>query len=125
MEMYPMMPKGVTPDVVARKLYALDVLAHANHVNTRSYAAHKAFGNFYEFTSEFKDRIIEHMMGKGKLVSVKVAMIEVGDDVVAEADAMAAMVLDYARMCNDEAMINMAAEFAEAVGDLKYMLMLK
>lgn len=123
--MYPMMPKGVTPDIVARKLYALDVLAHANHVNTRSYAAHKAFGNFYEFTSEFKDRIIEHMMGKGKLVSVKVAMIEVGDDVVAEADAMAAMVLDYARMCNDEAMINMAAEFAEAVGDLKYMLMLK
>ena len=125
MEMYSMMPKGVTPDVVARKLYALDVLAHANHVNTRSYAAHKAFGKFYEFTSEFKDRIIEHMMGKGKLVSVKVAMIEVGDDVVAEADAMAAMVLDYARMCNDEAMINMAAEFAEAVGDLKYMLMLK
>jgi hypothetical protein len=125
MEMYSMMPKGVTPDVVARKLYALDVLAHANHVNTRSYAAHKAFGKFYEFTSEFKDRIIEHMMGKGKLVSVKVAMIEVGDDVVAEADAMAAMVLDYARMCNDEALINMAAEFAEAVGDLKYMLMLK
>ncbi len=120
-----MMPKGVTPDIVARKLYALDVLAHANHVNTRSYAAHKAFGGFYEFVGSFKDRLIEHMMGKGKLVSVKVAMIEVGDDVVAEADAMAAMVLDYARMCNDEAMINMAAEFAEAVVDLKYMLMLK
>jgi hypothetical protein len=125
MEMYSMMPKGITPDVVARKLYALDVLAHANHVNSRSYAAHKAFGKFYDFVSDFKDRIIEHMMGKGKLVAVKVAMIEVGDDVVMEADAMAAMVLDYARMCNDEAMINMAAEFAEAVGDLKYMLMLK
>lgn len=120
-----MMPKGVTPDIVARKLYALDVLAHANHVNTRSYAAHKAFGKFYEFVGEFKDRMIEHMMGKGKIAAVKVSMIEVADDVVTEADAVGMMVLDYARMCNDEAMINMAADFMEAVGKLKYMLMLK
>lgn len=120
-----MMPKGVTPDVVARKLYALDVLAHANHVNTRSYAAHKAFGKFYEFTSEFKDRIIEYMMGESKIASVKVAMLEVGDDLVQEADAVSKMIYDYSNMCMDEALKNMAAEFEEAVAELKYMLMLK
>jgi hypothetical protein len=125
MEMYSMMPKGVTPDVVARKLYALDVLAHANHVNTRSYAAHKAFGKFYEFTSEFKDRIIEYMMGESKIASVKVAMLEVGDDLVQEADAVSKMIYDYSNMCMDEALKNMAAEFEEAVAELKYMLMLK
>jgi len=123
--MYSMMPKGVTPDVVARKLYALDVLAHANHVNTRSYAAHKAFGKFYEFTSEFKDRIIEYMMGESKIASVKVAMLEVGDDLVQEADAVSKMIYDYSNMCMDEALKNMAAEFEEAVAELKYMLMLK
>lgn len=123
--MYPMMPKGVTPDIVARKLYALDVLAHANHVNTRSYAAHKAFGKFYEFVGEFKDRMIEYMMGESKIATVKVAMIEVADDLVTEADAVSKMIYDYANMCMDEAIKNMAAEFEEAVAELKYMLMLK
>ena len=112
-------------DIVSRKLYALDMLAHANHVNTRSYANHKAFGTFYEFVSDFKDRVIEYMMGKGKLVSVKVAVVETGDDLVNEATMFADMFYEYASSCDDEAMENMAAEFTEAVGKLKYMLMLK
>ena len=125
MEIYPMMPKGITPDIVARKLYALDVLAHANHVNTRSYSAHQAFGVFYEFVGDFKDRLIEYMMGEGKIVAVKVAMIEVCDDLVTEADAVSRMIYDYSNMCADEAITNMAADFEEAVAKLKYMLMLK
>lgn len=112
-------------DVLVRKLYALDVLAHASHVNTRSYAAHKAFGNFYEFTSEFKDRIIEYIMGEGKLVTVKVAVLEVCEDVVAEAEVVSKMLYDYAYSCDDDALENMAADFEEAVAKLKYMLMLK
>ena len=112
-------------DIVSRKLYALDMLAHANHVNTRSYAAHKAFGTFYEFVNGFKDRVIEYMMGKGKLVSVKVAVVETGEDLVGEATMFADMFYEYASSCEDEAMENMAAEFTEAVGKLKYMLMLK
>lgn len=125
MEKYNLISKGVTPDVVARKLYALDVLAHANHVNTRSYSAHQAFGVFYEFVGDFKDRIIEYMMGEGKIVAVKVAMIEVSDDLVTEAESVSASLYEYSRMCGDEAITNMAADFEEAVAKLKYMLMLK
>lgn len=121
-----MPPKGEkNGDVIARKLYALDALAHANHVNTRSYAAHKAFGTFYDFVSEFKDRIIEYMMGEGKLVSVKVAVLETGEDLVAEAEMVSKMLYDYAYMCDDDALENMAADFEEGLAKLKYMLMLK
>ena len=124
--MYSMPAKGdKNVDVIARKLYALDALAHANHVNTRSFSAHKAFGKFYEFTSEFKDRIIEYLMGQGKLISVKVAVLEIGEDVVAEAEALNKMIYDYSYMCDDDTLENMSADFQEAIAKLKYMLMLK
>lgn len=121
----PMMPKGAPADVIVRKLYALDVLAHTNHVNTRSYAAHNAFGGFYDYVGDFKDKFIEYLMGESKIATVKTAVIEVADDIVGEADAVSKMLYDYGHSCNDEAIVNMAADFEENVSKLKYMLMLK
>lgn len=111
-------------DVLIRKFYALEVEAHAAHINTRSYAQHIALGDFYDKVSDFKDRLIEYLTGEKKLAKVNVSMIEVGSDISKSADELAEMFCDFAEKAGDEALINMSGEFEEAVGKLKYLFML-
>lgn len=111
--------------ILIRKFYGLADAAHINHVNTRSYPAHVALGEFYASVIEVKDKMIEYLMGQGKLASVKASVLEIKDDVVPEADVVAKAFCEYAESLKDEAMINLAGEFQESVGKLKYLLMLK
>ena len=117
-------PKGF--DVIVRKMYALGVMAKAEHVNaatkSMSYAQHKAFGGFYEFLDEFTDRVAEHCIGMGYLVRVDVSMLECSGDVVSSANMVAKSLYDTAEAIEDEALCNMCGEFYEAIGKLKYML---
>lgn len=112
------------PNVVVRKFYALESLAHAAHVNTRVGTHHEALGEFYEAVGEIKDRIIEHMMGKGKLQAVRLGILEIGEDIKTEARAVSDMFCEYAEMCDDDALENIAGEFEEKVYKLMYMLMM-
>lgn len=112
----------MSADILVRKLYAVDVLAHVTHINTPSYSAHEALGEFYSVVSGMKDRLAEYLIGEGKLVTVKAGILEVGEDVVKEASDLANMLCDFGRSIGDEAIINMSGEFKEAVGKLKYLL---
>jgi hypothetical protein len=99
--------------------------AHLAHLNTRSFAQHKALGNFYEFAVEFKDRLIEYMIGMGYVGNIQLSSIEANEDPVSEAeDALEAIKALYEET-DDSTIENMAADFQEALGKLKYMLMLK
>ena len=110
-------------DVLIRKLYALSVIAHVAHVNTRSFAQHQALGEFYDKVNDMKDRLIEYLMGENKIVKVEAAILECGGDVIAEADSVSR---DFIEITNgDEALENMAGEFEEAVGKLKFLFLLK
>lgn len=112
-------------EVLIRKLYALSVIAHVAHVNTRSFSAHEALGDFYAGVNGFKDRLIEYLVGEGKLIKVEAAMLECGGDVSVEAASTAKMFCDTAKQMGDEALINMSGEFEESVGKLKFLLLLK
>ena len=115
-----------TTDILVRKFYAVADLAHISHVNARgigSYAKHIALGEFYDTVQEHKDSLIEYLMGQGRLLKVEAAIIEVGVDIVAEADSLVTMYEKFA--IGDEALINKAAGFKESVGKLKYLLMLQ
>lgn len=99
--------------------------AHLAHLNTRSFAQHKALGNFYEFAVEFKDRLIEYMIGMGYVGNIQLSSIEANEDPISEAeDALEAIKALYEET-DDSTIENMAADFQEALGKLKYMLMLK
>lgn len=105
--------------------FCVSVSAHVAHLNTRSFSEHKAFGEFYEFASDFKDRLIEYMTGQGYVTKVELDEIEAEPDVVDEATEAHTMLTSFANMKGDETLKNMCADFQEALGKLKYMLMLK
>lgn len=105
--------------------YELEVVAHLAHVNTRSFAEHSAFGAFYDKVGDFKDRLVEYLMGEGKLTKLTIQMIDPAGQTAALADSLATKFCDFAENAEDEALSNMAGEFEEAVSHLKYMLMLK
>lgn len=109
--------------ILIRKFYALSVITHVAHVNTRSFASHEALGDFYAKVNDFKDRLIEYLIGQGKVGKIEAAMLECGGDVIDEAVAVSEMFCKAAE--GDDALMNMAGEFQEAVGKLKYLFLLK
>lgn len=111
-------------DVLIRKFYALSVIAHVAHINTRVFAQHEALGDFYSGVNSFKDRLVEYLVGQGKVAKVNAAVLETGGDVVREADILAALFVEISESMEDEALCNMAGEFQESVGKLKYLMLL-
>ena len=74
----------MTAEEIAGKLAYFHEQIHMIHWETRSFAEHKATGGFYELLQDFKDDVIEKIMGySGK--RIKALKIE---PIVAGADAM-------------------------------------
>ncbi len=55
--------EGLTLEVIAGKLTHFHLQAHLLHWQTTSYAQHKALGKLYEFVQDFKDELVEKIMG--------------------------------------------------------------
>ena len=53
----------LSPDAIATKLTYFELQLHNLHWATRSYAEHKSLGKLYEAVIDFKDEIIEKIMG--------------------------------------------------------------
>ena len=100
-------------------------IAHVAHLNTRSFAAHEALGDFYSFANGFKDRLIEYMIGQGYVGQIITNPIDGNSDVVEEAQAAFDALYEFAEELDECTLDNMAADFKEALGKLKYMLMFK
>jgi hypothetical protein len=113
--------KGI--DIIIRKFYSVADLAHICHENTKSFAQHEAFGEFYGKVLEIKDRTIEYLIGIGKLQKVNAKILEIGDDCAMEATSLGIQFDSYANALGDNALINISGEYMEAVGKLKYKLM--
>jgi hypothetical protein len=107
------------------ELYCVTNTAHVAHINTRSFAQHKALGEFYDFTSDFKDRMIEYIVGQGYVGQISTNPIDTDEDIMDEATEAMEMINEFSAKSSDETLKNMAADFQEAVGKLKYLLMLK
>lgn len=99
--------------------------AHVAHINTRSFAQHKALDMYYNFVFEFKDRLIEYMVGKGYVNQISLNPIDSSEDVVSEGEEALGLLMDFAKANSDDTLINMAADFQETTNKLKYLLMLK
>ena len=99
--------------------------AHVAHLNTRSYSQHIAFGDFYSFAASFKDRVLEYMIGMGYVGTIQVNSIDANSDPVTEGQDAFEALMEIAEETDDSTLENMAADFQEALGKLKYMLMFK
>lgn len=111
-------------DQLVRKFYSVSVLAHVEHINTKSFAQHEALGDFYSKVNSMKDRVIEYLIGSGYTQKISVPILEIGAGISAQASALAEMFCQCSEDMDDDALENMAGEFEEAVGKLKFLLRL-
>jgi len=68
----------LNPEEIQSKLFYLSDASHKLHLDTKSYAQHKALGKLYEGLIGFRDEISEKMMGymDGKRIgSIKVGAL--------------------------------------------------
>lgn len=114
-----------TQQTLIEGFYELEIVSHLAHVNTRSFSEHSAFGDFYDKVGDFKDRLVEYLMGEGKLAKLSITVLDPAGQTVSLADSLVAKFCDFAKNLEDDALLNMAGEFEETVAHLKYMLMLK
>jgi DNA-binding ferritin-like protein len=68
----------LNPEAIQSKLFYLSDAAHKLHLDTKSYAQHKALGKLYEGLVDFRDDISEKLMGymDGKRIgSIKIGAL--------------------------------------------------
>jgi hypothetical protein len=53
----------MTPEQIKGKLFSFHNSAHSLHLDTRSYAEHKALQGLYKGLATFKDELLELLMG--------------------------------------------------------------
>jgi hypothetical protein len=54
---------ALTPEIIKGKLFSMHNSAHSLHLDTRSYAEHKALNFLYTELATFKDELCELIMG--------------------------------------------------------------
>lgn len=62
-ELFGSMTAGLTPEVIKGKLFSFHDIAHSLHLDTKSFAEHSALNTLYEGLEDFKDEILEKLMG--------------------------------------------------------------
>lgn len=119
----------MTTEEIAGKLAFFHEQIHMIHWETRSFAEHKATGAFYEFLQDFKDDVVEKLMGyTGKRIqSLKIEAI------VPKADSMKVVdaVLKFSKDLEDYGdankfgdICNMAQSLSGEAAKMKYLLTL-
>ena len=54
---------SITPEIIKGKLFSFHAIAHSLHLDTKSFEQHNALNTLYEELEEFKDEIVEKLMG--------------------------------------------------------------
>lgn len=119
----------MTIEEVAGKLAYFHEQIHMIHWETRSYAEHKATGALYEYIQDFKDNIVEKLMGyTGKRIKgMKIETIKPGVDcmgIVDEVIKFAEELMNFADTSKFLEVSNMAQSLSGEAAKTKYLLTL-
>ena len=119
----------MTLEEIAGKLAYFHEQVHVNHWATRNYSEHKTLGSFYEFIQDFKDDVVEKLMGyTGKRVkSMKIDAIKAdmdSMDLVDEVMRFAENLMDYAENNGFWDVSNIAQTLSGEAAKTKYLLTL-
>lgn len=121
----------LSPDAIATKLAYFELQLHNLHWATRSYAEHKTLGKLYESVHDFKDEIIEKIMGYsgirakiGNPGQFKDYAPGVSDQVVSELITFAKQLQNYGASMNMPDIENVAQALSGKAATTKYLLTL-
>lgn len=119
----------MTTEEIAGKLAYFHEQIHMIHWETRSFAEHKATGGFYEFLQDFKDDVVEKLMGyTGKRIKgLKIEPIVANADSMKIADDIMKFSKDlesYGDSAGYGDICNMAQSLSGETAKIKYLLTL-
>jgi hypothetical protein len=121
----------LSPDVIATKLTYFELQLHNLHWGTRSYAEHQALGGLYDAVFDFKDEIIEKIMGYsgtrakiGNPGQLKDYSSGLSETVVAELISFAKQLQNYGASNNMPDIENVAQALSGKAATTKYLLTL-
>jgi DNA-binding ferritin-like protein len=113
---------------VASKLTYFHEQLHLLHWQTKSYAEHQALGGLYDYVHDFKDGVVEKLMGyTGKRVGVfKIDALGAAsaDAVVSELISFASSLRKYAEANGYNDISNLADSLSGEAAKTKYLLTL-
>lgn len=121
----------LSPDGIATKLTYFELQLHNLHWGTKSYAEHKSLGKLYEAVIDFKDEIIEKIMGYsgtrakiGNPGQLKEYAEGVSNQVVTELMSFAKQLQNYGATHNMPDIENVAQSLSGTAAKTKFLLTL-
>jgi DNA-binding ferritin-like protein len=121
----------MSPDSIATKLSYFELQLHNLHWGTKSYAEHQALGGLYDAVFDFKDDIIEKIMGYsgtrakiGNVGQLKDYSPGASTQVVAELITFAKQLQNYGASNNMPDIENVAQALSGTAAKTKYLLTL-
>ncbi len=121
----------MSPDSIATKLSYFELQLHNLHWGTKSYAEHQALGGLYDSVFDFKDDIIEKIMGYsgvrakiGNVGQLKDYSPGVSSQVVGELITFAKQLQNYGASNNMPDIENVAQALSGTAAKTKYLLTL-
>ncbi|NBW36556.1 MAG: hypothetical protein EBR30_16355 [Cytophagia bacterium] len=119
---------GMTLESIASKLTYFHEQLHLLHWQTTSYAEHQALGGLYDYVHDFKDGVIEKLMGYTgrRPTSMKIDPIITtsADAVVSELMAFASSLKSHAEINSYHDISNLADSLSGEAAKTKYLLTL-
>ena len=120
--------EGLTLETIASKLTYFQEQIHLLHWQTNSYAEHKNLGSLYEYIQEFKDELIEKLMGytrkKPAVYKLEPLSASTSNVVVDELISFAKSLKEYGEMNCYQDVCNLSDSLSGEAAKSKYLLTL-
>jgi len=127
-EMIKSSPQEMSLEAIASKLTYFHEQLHLLHWQTSSYATHQALGGLYDYVHDFKDGVIEKLMGyTGKrpgTVKMEQLTSSTPDAVVSELLSFSSSLKSYAEGNSYHDIANLADALSGEAAKTKYLLTL-
>ena len=118
----------LTLETIASKLTYFQEQIHLLHWQTNSYAEHKNLGSLYEYIQEFKDDLIEKLMGytgkKPAVYKLEPLSTSTSNVVVDELISFAKSLKEYGEMNCYQDVCNLSDSLSGEAAKVKYLLTL-
>lgn len=120
--------EGLTLETIASRLTYFQEQIHLLHWQTNSYAEHKNLGSLYEYIQEFKDELIEKLMGytgkKPAVYKLEPLSTSTSNVVVDELISFAKSLKEYGEMNCYQDVCNLSDSLSGEAAKVKYLLTL-
>ena len=120
--------EGLTLETIASKLTYFQEQIHLLHWQTNSYAEHKALGSLYEYIQDFKDDLIEKLMGyigrKPVVYKLELLSTSTSNVVLDELLSFAKSLKEYGEMNCYQDICNLSDSLSGEAAKSKYLLTL-